>query len=1318
MSANNHQAANSTGNANLTGYGPRLCFDGDEQKYELWEMKFLGHMRLQKMYNIFIGDDQPTDEKNAMAFSQLIQYLDDKSLNLIVRDARDKGREALNILHEHYLGKSKPRIIYLYTQLTNLEMSEGESVTDYVIRAEKTSTALQAAGEKLSDSLLMAMMMKGLPEKYATFCAVMTQKDGEPTIQDFNTALKSYDENERCRQGSKVSDNDKILKTMTRQSRPITCFKCGKPNHKAFQCPMTSQHKPADGDGRRNYGSNRRKWCSTCRSSTHTNFECRIQKEQHAAKAVTGAVDNKVSDNENEHSFAFKVDYVKNDNVNEYVNDYLCKSVLVDCGATTHIITNREKFMSFNSQIDDHVIELADGSRSNDVVQGKGNASICIFDNVGTKHKVLLENALYIPSYKQDIFSVQAAVSKGGRVNFAPNKAELVTKSGTVFDIKQSGRLYYLNSLANSENVQSVTRSIKDWHQIMGHCNANDVAKLVPVVNGMKISDNSKFDCDICVQGKMPEFRCRNPDKKANVLFDLVHCDLSGPISPVAREGFKYSIMFVDDYSGLSMVYFLKNKSDTTAATKRFLADTACLGNVKRIRSDNGTEFLCESFKTLLVENKIKHELSAPYSPHQNGTVERGWRTIFEMARCLLLEAKLPKFLWTYAVQTSAYIRNRCFNNRLNMTPYEAATGKKPDMRRMHTFGTYCFAYSKDSTKLDPRSEKGIFLGYDKQSPAYLIYFKNQTIKRVRCVNFTDRFDDSSSSENCENNVPNVSEMCDEIVNQNVQYENERPVREIVKPKYLEDYVTSVENCNGENCDYLYEINDFEVPKSYEEAVCSDKSKKWVDAMHEEMNALGENNTYELCELPSDANLIGGRWVYAIKQNVDSSQNYKARYVAKGYSQIPNVDYGETFSPTARITSIRMLVQIAIQQNMFLHQMDVKTAFLNGPIDTELFVQQPKGFEKLGKHGNQLVWKLNKSLYGLKQSGRIWNLMLHDYLTGNGFVQSLADSCVYVKQNKKSRVILLIWVDDIIIAATNEVVLAEVKNGLNTQFKMKDLGQLKSFLNIQFVFHDDCIEMHQQNYIDKLLQKFGMESCNPKRTPCDLSVNKLKISDSTPLDDSNLYRKIVGSLIYVMSCTRPDICYSVTMLSQFLNNPTKAHLEWAKHVVRYLKGTKNQSLKFMKSGGLNLIGYCDSDWANLEDRRSVTGYCFSLNNGQFICWKTRKQSNVALSTCEAEYVALASATQEAKFLQQLFADLTTGTTEMVKIFVDNQSAIALAQNPVNHQRSKHIDIKYHFIRSEIQNGCIELEYISTDNNTADMFTKPLSHSRLQKLYSL
>ena len=1259
--------------AYATGYGPRsrLIFDGDERKYELWEVKFLGFMRLQKLNGVFTpveGSDPPSAEKKAEAFAELIQCLDDRSLSLVIRDAKDDGKKALDILREHYLGKSKPRVIALYTELTTLLKKEGESVTDYMLRAETAATSLKTAGEVISDSLLIAMILKGLPPMFKTLCTVITQREKEVTFPEFKVALRSFEETEK--QNSLTDDT--VMKV--NDVKGVQCYLCKKYGHKSFDC----RSKKTQNSNQAQAGY-KKKWCNTCKSATHDTRQCR---KKDTVKTVT---ETPPPDTQ---SYAFRVS--ENQSMRE-------DSLLVDCGATTHIITQRSKFTSFEENFDakSHYIELADGSRSNDIVEGRGKAKVCINDSCGKPREVSLENVLYIPSYKQDIFSVQAATEKGATVKFCPDAAELVSSDGTVFDICKNGKLYYLNSIVNNT---SENRSASEWHRILGHCNRKDILKLEAVVNGMKIRDRSEFQCDVCTMGKMTQSFNRQSDERATEKLALVHCDLSGPVDPVSKDGFRYAILFVDDFTGASSVYFLRQKCDAVKATEKFLADCAPFSKVQRLRTDNGTEFTCHEFKSLMLKHSIKHEKSSPYSPHQNGTVERNWRSLFDMARCLLIESQLPKAFWTYAVSVSVYTRNRCFCPRTGKTPYELLTGKKPNVGRMSVFGTVCYAYVQNTKKLDPRSEKGLFVGYDRDSPAYLVYFKGTgDIKRVRCVKFTNKFDGSKCEtdgdiDDCDSietrpvvqNVPTVSTESDIQSNDlSVSTEDQNiaqtdsdaryPKRIRSRPKHLNDYVLADNSVNF-TVHYCYRMSD--IPTSYASAMASVESQNWKSAMEEEMNSLLDNDTFRLTSLPEGKKVVGGRWVYAVKLGPNGEEQFKARYVAKGYSQTQDVDYHEIFSPTARMTSIRMLMQIAVKQGLILHQMDVKTAYLNAPIDCEIYMEQPEGFISDGENGEKLFWRLQKSLYGLKQSGRNWNNMLHEYLINEKFEQSLVDHCVYTRVTADSKVILLVWVDDIIIAADSILTLTYVKNSLCLRFKMKDIGPLSWFLGIQFICQPDKIELNQSQYIEKILTKFNMADCKPRATPCDLSWNRVSEESEDNIDDpadEKLYRSIVGSLIYAMSATRPDICFVVTHLSQFMSRPKKSHLCMAKHVLRYLRGTINYGLTYKKNDThLNLNGFCDADWGSSQDRRSITGYTFHLfQNGPLISWKCRKQPTVALSTCEAEYMSICAAVQEAKFLVQLLKDMSTEReNETVILNVDSQSAIALVKNPVFHQRSK------------------------------------------------
>ena len=361
------------------------------------------------------------------------------------------------------------------------------------------------------------------------------------------------------------------------------------------------------------------------------------------------------------------------------------------------------------------------------------------------------------------------------------------------------------------------------------------------------------------------------------------------------------------------MTYFLKQKSDTVEATKKFLADVSPFGKVKclrsdltikRLRSDNGSEFISKEFEALLVNHGIRHEKSAPHSPHQNGTAERSWPSLFEMGRCLLIEAKLPKYLWTYAVLTASYICNRCYNVRLHKTPYEAFTGVKPSVQNMNIFGTVCYAYVQEKKKLDPRSEKGLFLGYDKYSPAYFVYFpETHKIKKVRRVVFTNEFlqvsEDVNQADYCDDNYQTAiprEERAELPQGENIPESTRRyPVRERRPPEYFYSVAGDEiddHNAVNVNVDFCYSVRD--LPQSYIEAVHSPDSQNWRNAMDEEMHSPKENDTFTLTPLPEGKQTVGGRWVYAVKESADGTLTHKARYVAKGYSQTKDIDYFET----------------------------------------------------------------------------------------------------------------------------------------------------------------------------------------------------------------------------------------------------------------------------------------------------------------------------------------------------------------------------------------------------------------------------------------
>ena len=431
-------------------------------------------------------------------------------------------------------------------------------------------------------------------------------------------------------------------------------------------------------------------------------------------------------------------------------------------------------------------------------------------------------------------------------------------------------------------------------------------------------------------------------------------------------------------------------------------------------------------------------------------------------------------------------------------------------------------------------------------------------------------------------------------------------------------------------------ITDYDIPKTYKEAIESSESPQWKLAMDTEMQSLIENETFTEIYKPSIKNIkeIGGRWVYTIKEG-SNDVIFKARYVAEGFSQVHGQNYFETFSPTPKMSTLRILMQIVAQNDLLLHQMDVKSAYLHAEIDCDVYIELPEGYKK-----KDIIWKLEKSLYGLKQSGRNWNQVIHKFFTEQKLIQSKVDPCLYMCINDENVMIILIWVDDIIIAASYDDELIKLKEILKKQFKMKDLGYISNFLGIHFTQTENTVSLDQSSYLNRVLHKFDMIECKPRNTPCEKDINAFYNNPNKPKakqKSSKLFREIVGSLIYAMLCTRPDISWIITKLSQHLDDPNNVDWLLINHVMRYIKGSLETKLCFTKSDKLQLVGYCDADWGgDPGERKSTSGYYFCLNNrGPPISWKSRKQPTVAVPSCEAEYMAAALCIQEALYLSML-----------------------------------------------------------------------------------
>ncbi|CAL5415338.1 unnamed protein product [Camellia sinensis] len=481
---------------------------------------------------------------------------------------------------------------------------------------------------------------------------------------------------------------------------------------------------------------------------------------------------------------------------------------------------------------------------------------------------------------------------------------------------------------------------------------------------------------------------------------------------------------------------------------------------------------------------------------------------------------------------------------------------------------------------------------------------------------------------------------------------------------------------------FVHQLSVDHIPNQVPEAL---SDPKWMHAIQEEMAALQKNQTWTLIPLPKGKKTVGCKWVFSIKHKADGSiERYKARLVAKGYTQTYGIDYHETFSPVAKLNTVRVLLSLAANLDWPLHQFDVRNAFLHGDLKEEVYMDVPPGFSS---SQNGVVCKLNKALYGLKQSPRAWFGRFSMAMRQCGFKQSNSDHTLFLKHYKGKITALIIYVDDMIITGDDVGGISKLQEYLATEFEMKNLGGLKYFLGIEVARSKQGIFLSQRKYVLDLLAETGMLDCKAEDTPIVQNHHLGEYSDQLPANKER-YQRIVGRLMY-LAHTRPDITYAVSVVSQFMHCPSKDHMNAVVRILRYLKSAPGKGLMFSKNNHLNIGGYTDADWAgNNTDRRSTSGH-FTFVGGNLVTWRSKKQKVVALSSAEAEFRAMNKGLCELLWLRKLLTEFGFPPASAMELFCDNKAAISIAHNPVQHDRTKHVEVDRHFIKEKLETGIVQ-----------------------------
>jgi hypothetical protein len=1272
-------------------------------------------------------------------------------LQIYIRNA-NSAKEAWDSLADHFEEKTLSKQIELRKKLYSIRLVSGSSKTmiDHINEVKTIAEHLESVEDPVRDKDLVKILITSLPPEYNNLLTTLETLKAEALTWNYirDRLINEYD---RKKSASGNQSNSEALLT-----------------HGGNRGAGGGNSQQGQGSGAGSGGKKNKKKknfkCHYCHKKGHFIQDCEEKAAAQAAKnqnpATASIVQSTVPVAENVSSEVEHISLSWTDSIALVVHEVRCsvssKTALaaggigndwwIDSGATDHMTGSEKDFVSIGELEEPRYVTLAD--KSIVPAAGVGDVNLVLTDENGEKVPVTLKEVLYVPKLKMKLVSVSVLDDRGAEVSFKSGVCT-VTASNRKFTFGHKvGKLYRLSSSSPEEyscNGASATgnpNSLSLWHLRLGHLNTQDVKKLASenMVEGIAINPKDvAVNCEGCSLGKQSRVPFpKNSSKKKDDVLQLVHSDVCGPLSVTSVGGSVYFVTYTDDFSNYLWVYMLKQKSDVpnTFIEWLTLVENQTDKRVKEFRSDNGGEYISKCFTNICKERGIATQPTIPYTPQQNGLAERVNRTILDNVRATLYHAKLPLYLWAEAVAAVVYCRNRSPTSSLKgVTPFEKFFTVKPNVEHLRVFGCAAYVHVPDQLrrKLDPKSKKGVFVGYPEGSKGYKIFIP-ETRKMIRSRDV--KFLESSLHQGMSYQSPTelyVKSDVDSIPHLSVGNDEDSIVfteREFGEPEDDEDVqIIPVPDLarpvrNRRNPDrygeWVMSAASVETdPKTYKQATKSPNAKQWESAMLEEISSLEKHKTWDLVDLPEGKNLVGCKWVFKTKRDANGDvDRFKARLVAQGYSQEYGVDYDEVFAPVARYDSIRSVLAIGSQLDLEIHQMDVKSAFLNGELDEEIFMRQPVGFED--KNHPEKVCRLNTSLYGLKQSARCWNLVIDSYLKSEHFKQNAADPCVYYKHEvidgKDVIVIVAVYVDDSIICSNVIHILNAEKKHLSSRFEMDDRGEIHYILGMT-VNRDRArriLTIDQKCYLQNVLLRFGMENCKPMSTPVDSDAKFVSLSKDEEPTDVTLYQAAIGSLNYAAICTRPDLSTAVGILSKFMQRPGKEHWVGIKRVLRYIKGTLSYGLVYSPSDSFRLLAYSDSDWAGcVETRKSTSGYVSRLGNCT-ISWRSKKQPIVALSSTEAEYIALCAATQEIVWLRRLLEGVDHEQGGATVVYKDNQGAMSLSRNPKDHSRTKHIDVKYHFVRENVEKEVIDVVYIPTAEMLADSLTKGLAKPKFEK----
>lgn len=1245
---------------------------------------------LEKDYPAATAAEHSTFQKNDKAgMAIIIQTVSDEYLRLI------KGKtckQAIQLLKDRLERTGALGRLYARREFQSLKYSTRDNLSSFIIKFDSCVERMESGGLTVSEEEKITQLLMAMPTEFnsvITAIETMAARDDTITVEFVKNRL--LDEEVKQKKGNTSNHG--------RDVAFVTCYHCGKKGHIKKDCRSRYHSRRHNERGSHEYNDRR---TNTGRSpgarDKQNRQDSNNSRRNDRDKPSGGARTAEADDEEDVVTFCSLTDTACNIAKDTDVH------FVLDSGASHHMIREDLFSLTHNQRKLEKPI-IVKVAKANQAIIVSETADI----NLRYKGRIIqLTDVLCAPQLKCNLLSIRRLEEKGFQVEFKNGCGHIYKGDDLIIRTQASNNLYNIKlqtTLRETGNWANLTLDGDQtmWHRRLGH------SRIIKT-DGI---------CRTCIEAKISKQPHTGTRPRSKQILDKIHVDLCGPISPTGINGEKYFLTIVDDYSHFTVVYPIRNKNEAHEKLEDFKCryENNFGRRIKAIRCDAGTEFVNEAMRKTF--KNVEFEITPPYTHALNGVAERANRTITEMARAMIIDKNVEKYLWPYATMYSAYALNRLPSKAVDNEIPARRAKIKVDYGKIRIFG--CDAYSlvekQFRNRFDSKTRRMKLVGIT--NTGYKVYdpinrkvytrsdvkFIEEDEKENRAIVELDLEERTTGNDNEDQTHMKKEELGQEDIrdDEDKKKDKENEAKKVEPTKRVLPQRSRAPPVRyGDYRAHLTEIEEMcEEDLTYDEAL----KNGWKSAIDDETRNILENKTWEPVQ-DSDQPRIDAVWKFKTKMDTDGKEIKKARLVARGCKQNKNES---AYAHVPSSTTIKIFLAIVANRDLKMVQMDVKAAYLNSYLNEEIYMIIPRGFPKEGE-----LCKLRKAIYGLRQASQAWINEFESFMKENRFSSSEADVCLYrrEKSDKKGTIYVLNYVDDILIASPSTANIEEFKLKIKKRYKTREIGEIKRFVGLEINRTEDYVTISQAGHIKKLLKASGLEMAKPRSVPMEPKTRYNNTLTNQMVCDElqTKYRKLIGNLLYISQNTRPDVTYAINYLSRFQNKPTEEHFAGVKRVIRYLSGTVDYGLLFAKNENEDLHGYADASWGeDVEDRKSTTGYCFMVCEKP-IQWRSCKQSVVALSSCEAEYISLSEAIREGRYIQALcrFLDLNVCCYTM---FEDNQSAIAVATN-TESRRGKSIDIRFHSVREAVKKGEIKLEYVQSQHNVADMLTKPLGPAAL------